>query len=510
MGRPRDGEAADDHKNLKQLLNDLMDFNTAVQSYVMAAHSIRYDKMVKSGVQVRKLFIDLAKDMRPELRDALIKSMDALEDAASSFSTMFNDLSRRCRKNRKLSADLLQKQQDLKQRLEEAQHTTNAAEVKMREAEDKAKAADARLQVAHDVERLAAARMVDVSKKQDELDKRERQLRAEMRTAEVQNNLMMANVRATTDAQLQEMQYKINVALQRTNEADKERQIAHNKSCQLAEQMQQMQQRLKGRKKGAGSGPFNGLGDEADATNRRLKALEARNKAMEEQLMNLGIATPEHRLARDSKYRTTGDSIDLTRSSSPLSNIFSTSPATPLDGFEFMSQASATAAAAAASNVSPSVQRKGSKRTRFSLSVEPERLDDEMDEAHYPVPGFGGLQMPGPLSKSSMIGQASTTSRSEHAAARATEKSCKDSTSAAATPLSTINQSATPKRTLILPTATSNKKRKRASTPSATSSTSTTSSTVASTTKTGKPNQHNWLHKTNGIVLGPKRRSKAS
>jgi hypothetical protein len=41
---------------------------------------------------------------------------------------------------------------------------------------------------------------------------------------------------------------------------------------------------------------------------------------------------------------------------------------------------------------SPSRTRKGKQRARLSLSVEPLNLDDEMDEALFPMPGLGALR----------------------------------------------------------------------------------------------------------------------
>ncbi|TKY87978.1 hypothetical protein EX895_003074 [Sporisorium graminicola] len=509
------GEDANDHRNLRQLLADLMDFNTAVQSYVMAAHGVKCEIMIKSGVKVRKLFVDLAKDMQPDLKDALMRSIDSLDNAAACFSTMFNDLSRRCRNNRKLQADLLKEKESVRKLTDEANIMTNIAAAKMREVEEKSKEVGQRMDLAVATEQRITDMFMRTQAAKDDLNAREQNLSSQRRKMELETNLKLSNMKNNMETALMDMAQKMNQALIKSAEAEKERQAAHNKSCQLAEQLQQMQQRFKGRKLGAGPAPLSAVVGDVEAMQRRIKALEARNKSMEEQLRMANIATPEHRLARHSPRRNDASSIDLTRSSSPIGHDLDSFPATPLDGVDAASQASASTVAATAGS-SPSVQRKGNKRARASLSVEPERLDDEMDEALFPMPGFGALQMTDQRVNRPVL---------EHRLAQGSgpAKAVEPGPSllflkAAAAALdggaSTID--ASQGKNIARKRGDHNqnaKTRKRVSTPAAPGgSTSGVSGTSNSGTSSSPNNNVNyeWLKKPNGIALGPKRRSKAS
>ncbi|CBQ70111.1 conserved hypothetical protein [Sporisorium reilianum SRZ2] len=509
------GDDAVDDANLKQLLADLMDFNTAVQSYVMATHSLNYETMLKSGVKVRKLLIDLNKDTRADRNDALLKSMDALENAASCFSTMFNDLSRRCRNNRQLQATLQKERAEIKAISDKAKDTNKIAEGKLREVDAKSREVSERMERANAQMRQNTETILYIRSKEEALIAMEQRLLADKRKLHLETNIALTNSRQKTEAELQQMRIQVDQALLKSAAAEKERQAAHNKSCQLAEQLQQMQQRLKGRKKGTGSGPLNAVVDDNEAMQRRMKALEARNRAMEDLLRRANITTPELRLARNSQRRIDASSIDLTRSSSPLGNDLDPFPATPLDGVDLGSQASSSTAAAAAASL-PSAQRKGKKKARLSLSVEPEQLDDEMDEALFPMPGFGGLQMPGPLApRPDMLNQSAQGSGLTEATQPTPWKILSDpsdrmhdllvvgaSNSAASAPAA-ANERKSPGRKEARGNH-NGKKRKRSSISSGASTTSNASGT------SNKTNKYDWLNKNNGIAFGPKRRSKAT
>ncbi len=107
----------EDRKWYKQLLEDLIDFNSTVQTYIMATHGVDCNRMVRSGVKIRKLVLDLTKDRAVDLNDSLIKSMASLEDAAESFRAKFHDLQRKCNKNRQLQAELVRKREEADEKL---------------------------------------------------------------------------------------------------------------------------------------------------------------------------------------------------------------------------------------------------------------------------------------------------------------------------------------------------------------------------------------------------------
>ncbi|KAJ9476066.1 Zinc finger containing protein [Pseudozyma hubeiensis] len=388
MVDPRGG-AVNLTPQFKRLLDDLVDFNTAMQRYVMGLHGCDLDKTRRNGGRVQKLVVDLTKDRDVDITNALTTSMEALERAAANFVAMSSSLHRDCKKNRKLQAELVAEQHRVTLMKGEAEHISRASAAKSAEAEAVMAAANERMSRARELEASVTDKILATQVKEDELNKREQELEARVRQSALQTTIRIANINMTTDAALKQMQSEVGEAGRKKADAERERAATHKKNCELAEQLKKLQQQLKDRKKAPVAGPSTAMVGEGEGIARRLKALEARNKSMEEQLKAAGISTPEHRISRNSR-RPNAEIIEV-RSSSPLANGVDSAPITPMDGFELLSQVSASASTAAAARVSPTAHRKGKKRARSSLSVEPERLDDEMDEGNFPMPGFGVL-----------------------------------------------------------------------------------------------------------------------
>ncbi|SPO29224.1 uncharacterized protein UTRI_06173 [Ustilago trichophora] len=499
----RQGPVPSGHDNLrghKELLNDLMDFNKAVQSYVMATHSARVDKMLKSGVKVRKLVVDLTKDRGPDLDESLLSAMDALENAASSFSTLFNDLSRRVRDNRKREVELEKKKDKLQLELRKAEDKTRAANVQLDQARQARHEADELVKEVNDRDRRVTALIIEISSKEEDLKAREREIDSQRRAMTLETNIKISNMKSSTDAALADMRAKLEAAEKRRDEAEKERRDSHNKSCRLAEQLKKMQEQLQSRKTPAHPGASDSKSSDVAVLERKNKALQTLLAARDAQLKELGIVTPDRRIVRSSNRLSSQSFVDLTRSSSPVGNDNIDSPATPRDGFEITSQTSTLGGAAPVR--SPTPQRRGKKRARSSLSIEPERLDDEMDEALFPMPGFAVTLPPRRTVAVHVRFQSDDAASPTVTAANQSAASTNTTAAAAAAPVSGVADG------LAGPSAAGSKSpssRKNLSKRKARSSDPTASTSSSSS----NPN-YDWLNKSNGIALGPKRRSKAT
>ena len=307
-------------------------------------------------------------------------------------------------------------------------------------------------------------------------------LRAQSQRERIETTMKLANMKNTTELQLQNMRKQVEEAMKKCNEANKERETAHNKSCTLAKQLHQLQERFKARKASVPPGASASNASDIQAKDRRIRALEARLAAQDAQLRSVGIATPERRLARRSKPLTEDPFFDLTNSSSPTNNERDEFPATPRDGFDIASQASTSTAALVSS---PTSQQKSKKRARTSLSVEPERLDDEIDEALFPMPGFVGMRLPNQPNAPGV-----------HAHPRFSPEA--DTTANAGRSTSTLPAHQSPSAT-----STANRK-------SPARKTASKRKVRASNTSSSKPKaNYDWLKSNTGIQLGPKHRPKA-
>lgn len=396
--------------------------------------------------------------------------MDALENGAASFSTLYNDLSRRVRKNKQMETNLarqkeqvdaLNTQADRKyKQAEEKLHEAQRLEAELRESRKDAEAMQRRLQ----------ERIEQVQQSERTLLAKEKSFQSEQRKMTLQTNLTLSNMKSTTEAQLASMREKMEEALIKSEEARKESLAHRNKSCSLADQLKVLQERIKTRKAPAHPSASDAKRSETAILERRIKALEATNKVQAQQLKEAGIATPQRRIARGNSTAIPKSFVDLTRSSSPIGNDGLDSPATPLDGCMFATQASASSAQEGSS---PTAQRKGKKRSRASLSVEPERLDDEMDEALFPMPGFGGRN-PALPTRGNSVYVRFDSNESTHVTASRHATSSSTATNAASS-LTSASSSVRPTVDCKSPSQT--KKRKaRVSAPSDSSSSSSSSS----------------------------------
>ncbi|SPO29896.1 uncharacterized protein UTRI_06173_B [Ustilago trichophora] len=488
----------DNLRGHKELLNDLMDFNKAVQSYVMATHYAHVDKMLKSGVKVRKLVVDLTKHRTPDLDESLMSAMDALENAASSFSTLFNDLSRRVRDNRKREVELEKQKHKLETELRQAEDKTRAANVQLDQARQARKQAEELVKEVNDRDRRVTGLIIEISGKEEDLKARERDVESQRRAMALETSIKLSNMKSTTDAQLADMRAKLDAAEKKRDEAEKEKDASHNKSCHLAKQLKKMQEQLQSRKTPPHPAASDSRSSDMALLERKNKALQALLSARDAQLKELGMVTPDRCISRSSNRLSSQSFVDLTRSSSPFGNENVDSPATPRDGFEITSQTSTIGGAAPAR--SPTPQRRAKKRARSSLSIEPERLDDEMDEALFPMPGFA-VALP-PRRTAAVHVRFQSDDAASPVAAKQPAASTNPTTSGAAAPTSgvapgfagsSVAGSKGPLRKNL------NKRKARSSDPTASTSTS---------TSTSNPN-YDWLNKSNGIAFGPKRRSKA-
>ena len=482
-GTPR--IAQDELRAQKQLLNDLMDFNKAIQTYVMATHSVHVENMLKSGVKVRKLIMDLTKDRAPDLDDSLMNAIDALENATASFSTLFNDFSRRVRLNRKLETELFKEKNDLRTQRIASETTKHKADAKLADAQEMLREVERRSKEVQEQAYRNADMKKDIKAREDNIISRERDLDSRSRTMALQTKLQLSNIKSSTEAQLADMRKVVVEAQSKCAEAERERAAHRAKSCQLAEELRTLQERLKSKKAPQHPSSSNAKMSDAAAKDRKIKALQARIDAQAQQLKAAGIRTPERSALRASNRLNTESFVDLTRSSSPFSYDVATSPATPLDGVDFASQASASTVAAA--RLSPTATRRGKKRARASLSVEPEQLDDEMDEALFPMPGFGG-RLP-PVQGRGIAVHVHFNSDDTP------DDSAQDRDAASTSTAGTASAPSTERKS----PARSHKRKARASDPSGSVGSSSSS----------KPN-YDWLHRSNGIALGPKRRPKSS
>ncbi|SNX87410.1 uncharacterized protein MEPE_06120 [Melanopsichium pennsylvanicum] len=483
----------------KQLLNDLMDFNTAIQGYLMALHGANLSLVPKARGCVRNLIVNLTKDKPIHLDSSLMSAMDALENAASEFNNMLNDLARRKRRNVRTQLDLDKQKLELGAKKQEAEEKLRQAEAKFAQAERTAQEVSKREEDTNRLAQAAAERWESCRQKDTELFTKQRELNAQARKSELQTQLKLANVKATTEAQVGAMRKKLQEAQSACAAADLERKAANQKSCDLADQLRTLQERLKNKKTPAHPGASRAkVSDTAAIQQRRIRALEARVQAQDAQLKKLGIVTPNRDIDRKSSTMTKNGSpqmyVDLTRSSSPASfDVMDYSPVTPRDAVQLASprSESVTAAILASSDAaasSPTRHGKGKKRARSTFSIEPERLDDEMDEALFPMPGgIDIVQNSGDLKQITI--PSTTFFPNTNNGGQACTSNCFKATSSAESGADKDSKV----KNVIKRKSTLEINRKDDSTG----------------TNSISPKHYDWLNKNNGITLGPKRRSKA-
>ncbi|CCF49808.1 hypothetical protein NDA11_000282 [Ustilago hordei] len=490
-------DAEENVPRYNQLLNDLIDFNTSIQNYVMAVHTTRLDYVYKSGIRIRKLIVDLTKDTGQEASESLMLALDALENAAAEFKNLMNDLNRSVRRNRQLKTKLDKEGKEAQEKKEQADQKLKDAHVKVADAERRLMEANRR---AHDVELMQARHkdlLATIWTEQEALKRKEAELRSQNNKVQLETNLKLSNMKHQTERQLVDMREKMEEALRKCAAAEKERILVHDKNCILADQL-----RIKNTKKnlappGASAAKSGGMAEK----DRRIRALEVelenKTKLLEELV---GITPSQRRTVRNTKNIDANVLVDLTRSSNPLEHSKHDSRATPRDGFQIGSQASTSAAIAPPAtgkrgSASPTTQRKGRKRARTSLSVEPERLDDEDDDAQFPMPGQGaparvqGSGKPYPpmqallemvQRKPTPTNQASSTSAEAPGPATETSKPPTSANAGQKSPARSPN----------------NKRKARAS-------------DTSSNTSKASSNEYAWLQNASNVQLGPKRRSKA-
>uniref|UniRef100_V5E9X6 Uncharacterized protein n=2 Tax=Kalmanozyma brasiliensis (strain GHG001) TaxID=1365824 RepID=V5E9X6_KALBG len=384
-----DDHTEEDRKWHKKLLEDLVDFNSAVQRYVMATHGVDCDRMVRSGVKIRKLVVDLTKDRGPDLEDSLMRSLASLEQAANAFRGKFHDLERKCIKNRVLEVDLVRKQEAARTEQERLDTSAREARAKKFEIDRKMRAANERMDAAVALERKLEDKGNELAAQQRSLFQQGQELLGQKRNMELQTSLKITNMQSQNNSALTAMRREVDAATKKAADAEEARKAAHSKSCHLAEQMEKMKQLLKSRKKDAGPSLRTASTEELEAKERRIRALELQIKSKDDLLKKAGLsATPQRRAAGSSSRLSSATFVDLTRSSSPFDQDTDSFPTTPLDGVNLASRASTPAYGVPES--SPTIQRKdkGKKRVRVSLSVEPERLDDTSDDEYFPMPGL--------------------------------------------------------------------------------------------------------------------------
>ncbi|KAJ1026306.1 hypothetical protein NDA16_002393 [Ustilago loliicola] len=482
-----------------QILNDLIDFSTAVQNYAMAAHSIRLENMFKSGVKIRRLVVDLTKDTGQDAHESLVSAMDALENAAAEFINVMNDLNRRVRANKQIRTKLEKETQKVHEMYKRAEQELRNAHAKVADAERRILEAHRR---ARDLEQAEARNMdllATIRAEQDALKRKESELRAQQNRIQLETNLKLSNMRNQTLQQLADMRDKVNEALKKCAEAERERALTHDKNCIIAKQLQQAQERLKGKQNlgppGASTAKVSGVADK----DRRIRALEAQLEAREKTLAEFGISPTSRRIVRKTNRVDDKMFVDLTRSSSPLEHSNHDSPATPRDGSDIASQLSTSTAAARATatgrrgSASPTPQRKGKKRGR-EVSIEPERLDDESNEALYPMPGQRphNLVMVNTTTPSPLLNFLNRAIEND----RATAAQASSTTTEVQPPAKEAPQASTSTGRKSPACSPSNKRKARAS-------------DTSSNTSKASSNEYGWLKNASNIQYGPKRRNKA-
>lgn len=361
---------ADLSRNHKELLGNLLDFTQAIQQFAMAAHSFRHELTLKAGVKVRRLIQVLTTDSNDLSLREFLRAIDALESATAATHKIKSDF------------ELKSKQAaDVSKHLTRTQHTLDEHKRLLDEHAETLKARQAQVETqSHHVNTLM--QQVDGSAKHNqerakELELRERQLRTreremfeKVRRERIENKEMVGRMHATTTAQISLMHTQVNDARAKCQEAERQRDLAHTKSCELAAQLTQLKQRFSSHRRSSPAGEASRPSHKASHDARRIRALEARLASQTAQLEAAGIATPEHRLNRGRSAR---NAIELSSSSPPPDA--DDTPTTPRDNAP-----------------SPSRTRKGKQRARFLLSVEPLNLDDETDETLFPMPGFGAMR----------------------------------------------------------------------------------------------------------------------
>lgn len=488
----KSSDATHDHAQSKRLLADLMDFNSALQAYVMAVHGFDSDRTIKAGVQVRRLVVDLTKNRDIQLQETLFNSLTSLDKAVSCFQTLLNDLEHKCTMNKQLNQQLKAKKQKLDKKLTEAQNTTNTATGKLAEAEARMKSAKESMEMVKTLEANVKDMMAATQRREEELNRKQHRLEAQMGKMKLETNLKIANMSANTESRLKTMQAEVDEAQSKAADAAKERAATHRKNCELADQLKKLQQHLNHRKK-LGAQASKPMVGESETTARRLKALEARNKSLEAQLKAAALAAPGHCIVSCSNH-CTDDMICFTRSSSVSSG--DNVAASQLDDLDFGSQASNSAAVA-----TPQPKRKA--RSRSVLSVEPERLDDETDRL-FPMPGFGVLNVAAPLPPRPNQPHSKTSPTTPSSRPFDPQSCTSHSFNFTDPPRHATNENQT--SSIGDDYDTSCTKRKRA--PLASSANSTNSTTNPNDRYTSKQS-YGWLNNHKGVVaLGPKRRPK--
>ncbi len=457
---------------------DLVDFTQAVQNYAMAIHSVRQERILKAGLKVRKLIQDLTKDHNQEVEEGLLKAMDALENAASEFLNMTNEVARKRRKVREEELILTRTKLEIDSMQQEAREQVRRAESRTADAMLRSHEAHERWQQALAQAQQNEERAKNLEERERKLVEEKHELANQKRMSAVQSNLAISNMKSVTEKKVIDAKNKLQAALKDRDEANREREATHQKNLTLAQQLRDLQARVTASKKAQPVQPAKTNLTELAARDRTIKALRAQTESLQAQLRSLGVATPDHRLSRTSNRLTQEGFVDLTRSSSPSSMDADWSPATPKDGQEITSQASTSAAATAKS---PTPKRKNSKTGRTSLSVEPERLDDEMDEDLFPMPGL-------PAKRQRAAAGINVWARTYTAAPPVDDASSSSSSTPLASRVGGRGRSKTPPGN-----AAKTKGKGKAPTPSK-----------------GKENaNHAWLHNAKGIQLGPKHRPKA-
>lgn len=418
-----------------------------------------------------------------------MSALDALENAAAEFTNLMNDLARRVRANKQMSRELEKETKEVQEMHVRAGEELRNAHAKVNDAERRIFEANRR---AHDAE-IAEARIKDIlatiRTEQEALKTKEAELRTHSNRIQLETNLKLSNIKNQTERQLAEMRLRV-------AEAERERALTHDKNCTIAKQLQQAQERLKGRKNlappGASTAKTLGLAEK----DRRIRALEAQLESREKTLQQLGIDSSQHRLNRPKATQVDNNTFfDLTRSSSPLENSNDDSPVTPPDGHAIPSQASTSAAGAPGASgidrrgsVSPTPQRKAKKRARDSVSIEPERLDDESDEALYPMPGQRVQARPQRPDLMAALWQAANAGP-------------------AARPSSSTNTEPEPPTTQTSKASSSSGRKSPARSPN--NKRKARASDTSSNTSKASSNEYGWLKNAGNVQLGPKRRSKA-
>ncbi|GAC75394.1 hypothetical protein PANT_15d00056 [Moesziomyces antarcticus T-34] len=359
-----------DRSQHKELLGNLLDFTQALQQFAMAAHSFRHELTLKAGVKVRRLIQVLTTDSKELSLREFLRAVEALESATADTHKIKNDFELKSKQALDASNELARHKRKLDENKRLLDQHTEALRARQAQVETQSHHVNTLMQQVNETARQNEERARELEHRERQLRMREREMFEKVRKERIENKELMSHMAATTNAQRSVMQTQVSEALAKCQEAERQRDLAHTKSCELAAQLTQLTQRLRSHKRSAPAGEASRPSHQASHDARRIRALEARLASQTAQLEAAGIATPEHRLIRGRSARS---AIELS-SSSPAPDADDT-PATPRDNAP-----------------SPSRTRKGKQRARLSLSVEPLNLDDEMDEALFPMPGLGALR----------------------------------------------------------------------------------------------------------------------